>query len=374
MKITIVIDSLTGGGAQRAAVLLLQGLMARDHRVSLVTIYGEEADFYQLPPGVPRIALAVAGASPTVIAAIRNNIHRFRSVRQAIAATDPEVVISFLDKVNVLTLIASWGQKYPILISEQNDPSQNKIGRMWHRLRRIVYPWATQVVSCSQGVDRNWHWLAPQKRAVIYNPLALTTQTAADVELPSPLNPENKTIVAMGRLTPQKGFDLLLDAFARIASVHPDWQLLILGEGELREELEAQKDRLGLQNRVAMPGIVSDPFPLLKKCDLFVLSSRYEGFGNVIIEAMACGLPVIATDCPSGPNEIIVDGVNGILVPNQDTPALATAMSNLIKSDRQRFQLATAAKKSLDRFELSNIVQQWEQLIDAAVSNQSQSV
>ena len=367
-KITIVIDSLKGGGAQRAAVLLLEGLITRRYQVSLITIYGEEADFYQLPLKTPRIALKVAGVSPTIVDAIRNNIRRFRHLRQAIAATQPDVVISFLDKVNVLTLIACRGQKYPILVSEQNDPTQNKIGRMWDRLRRIVYPWATQVISCSQGVDQNWHWLPPEKRTVIYNPLAVTSQTAADIELPAPLNPKSKTIVAMGRLAPQKGFDLLLNAFASIAPQHPDWQLLILGEGELRADLEAQKNRLELQNRVAMPGIITNPFPLLKKCDLFVLSSRYEGFGNVMIEAMACGLPVVPTDCPSGPNEIITDGVNGILVPNQDTQALATAMSESIKSDRQRTQLATAAQQSLARFELDNIVNQWEKLINFATS------
>ncbi|MDJ0571372.1 MAG: glycosyltransferase family 4 protein [Pleurocapsa sp. MO_192.B19] len=371
MKITLIIDSLTGGGAQRAAILLAEGLIARKHQVSLVTLFGQELDFYQLPETINRIALKVAGESSNLIQAAKNNLHRWRYLRQAIDSLQPDLVISFLDKTNILTLIACWGSKYPILVSEQNDPTQNDIGRPWSWLRRLVYPSASQVISCSQGVDNNWDWLKSDRRTVIYNPLAVVAESSTNTELPEKYDPEQKTVVAMGRLTEQKGFDLLLDAFASIALRHSDWQLLILGEGEQRQKLEAQRDRLGLKDRLIMPGLISNPFPILKRCHLFVLSSRYEGFGNVIIEAMACDLPVISTDCPSGPGEIITNEENGILVPNRDRDSLAKAMTKLMSDPARRMELAATARKSLKRFELDTIVSQWEDLLTATAKSKS---
>jgi len=362
MRIAIVIHSLGGGGAERAAVLLAEGLTEKQHQVSFITLFGEEADFYDLPEEIPRIALKVDGSSANLLQGLQNNLRRLRSLRQAVDSCQPNIVISFLDKTNVLTLISCLGSKYPLIVSEQNDPTQNDIGRIWNLLRRLTYPFATMVVSCSQGVDRNWSWLSPKQRAVIYNPLAVKDRdsTVAPLQLDSNFH----KVVAMGRLTPQKGFDLLLQAFALISEQFPNWQLVILGEGEQRELLEALARKLGLESQVIMPGLVSNPFPVLQQCELFVLSSRYEGFGNVIIEAMSCGIPVISTNCPSGPGEIINSGKNGILVPNQDKDRLAQAMKTLMSDPERRQELSAQAQNSLRRFELNEIVSQWEQLFN----------
>jgi glycosyltransferase involved in cell wall biosynthesis len=373
MKIVIIIDSLVAGGAQRAAILLAEGLTARKNQVCLITLFGQELDFYQLSSTVDRIVLKVAADSSNLIQAVKNNLARLRSLRQAMDSWKPDLVISFLDKTNVLTLIAGWGSKYPILVSEQNDPTQNNIGSVWNWLRRLAYQSATQVVSCSQGVDKNWYWLSPERRCVIYNPLAVQQEHSVDVELLEKIDFNKKTVVAMGRLTEQKGFDILLTAFADIAEKHQDWQLLILGEGELRQELETLRDQLGIRDQVVMPGLANNPFSILKHAHLFVLSSRYEGFGNVIIEAMACDLPVISTDCPSGPGEIIINGENGILVPNQDQNSLAQAMANLMSDSKRRKQLAATAHKSLARFDLNNIINQWENLLTTTISKHSKN-
>lgn len=374
MKITIAIDSLTAGGAQRAAVLLAEGLVARKHQITLITLFGEERDFYSLPTDITRTSLKVAGTSFNLLQAVGNNLNRLAKLRQAIDLSQPDVIISFLDKTNVLTLLACFNSNYPIIVSEQNDPTYNNIGRLWSLLRRVAYRRADRVVSCSQGVDDNWHWLDSKRREVIYNPLAITTErtaTEAESELLAQLNPERQTIVAMGRLTAQKNFSLLLSAFAEVAEQFSDWQLLILGEGEQREQLEAAIAQLKLQGRVLLPGVVSNPFPILRRSQLFVLSSIYEGFGNVIIEAMACGLPVIATDCPSGPSEIITSGETGILVPNQDRDGLIAAMATLMSDRDRRKQLANSAQKALNRFELDTILSQWQNLLAEVVSNKS---
>jgi GalNAc-alpha-(1->4)-GalNAc-alpha-(1->3)-diNAcBac-PP-undecaprenol alpha-1,4-N-acetyl-D-galactosaminyltransferase len=366
MRITIIIASLFGGGAERAALLLAEGLNARGYQVSFITIFPDSRDFYQISPQVTRISLGIDGRSPNAIAAIFNNIYRLGIIRQTISSLQPDVIISFLYQTNVLTLLASLGSKCPIIVCEQNNPQSSQIHPIWNRLRTWIYPLANKVVSTSKGVDAYFSWLSPAKRKVIYNPLAVELQNLQEALIPAGLNPETKWLIAMGRLTEQKGFDILLQAFARIAAQYPDWQLAILGEGELRVELEQLQQELGLQARVVMPGLIPNPFPLMQmpQAQLFVLSSRYEGFGNVIIEAMACELPVIATNCPSGPSEIISHDVNGLLVPNKDIIALAKAIEELICDEQKRKFLANNASKVIERFSVEKIIKMWEELFD----------
>jgi glycosyltransferase involved in cell wall biosynthesis len=180
-------------------------------------------------------------------------------------------------------------------------------------------------------------------------------------------------MTAMGRLTHQKGFDLLLQAFSRIAERHPDWQLLILGEGDLRNDLERQRAELGLTDRVQLPGVVIDPYPVLRSSDMFVMASRFEGFPYALLEAMACGLPVIYADCPSGPGEIINNGSDGILTPTGDVEALAIAMDRLMNDEGERQRLAGRAPEAMQRFSLSKTVDAWEELF-AQVTNSGEQV
>ena len=171
----------------------------------------------------------------------------------------------------------------------------------------------------------------------------------------------------MGRLHPQKGFDLLLEAFERIQAKHPQWHLTILGEGPMREELELLRAKLGLTHRVSFPGSVQDVNDRLRQADLFVMSSRFEGFPMALCEAMACGLPVIATDCLSGPRDIIRDGIDGVLVPVADVNALAAGLDHLINNPLKRQQLALAAPQVLERFGLDRVMGIWSETIDRVI-------
>jgi glycosyltransferase involved in cell wall biosynthesis len=169
----------------------------------------------------------------------------------------------------------------------------------------------------------------------------------------------------MGRLAPQKGFDLLLEAFSRIARSFPEWRLVILGSGSLKDELEAKSRALNLGDQVVFLSACANPFPTLQAADLFVLSSRFEGFPNALAEAMSCGLAVISFACPYGPAEIIRHEVDGLLVPPGDIPALAAALGRLMANPQERERLAARAPDVLMRFSKEKILAMWEQVFDA---------
>lgn len=362
MKITLVISTLSCGGAERVLVSLAKGFIDRQHDVTIVTLSEKNTDFYQLPSECSRLALGVMGESAGLFEAIRNNIKRVTVLRKAIQSTIPDIVISFLRITNVTTILALLGTNLPLIVTEHNDIRVFSYGSLWETLRRFTYPYCSLVVSVSKGVDSGFGLLPANKRAVIYNPILVRDDDQTD-ELPTEVDPTKNWLVSMGRLTEQKGFDLLLQAFQKIAAKYPDWQLLILGKGELREQLEQMRDDLGLSGQVIFTGALTNPFAVLKQAKLFVMASRNEGFPMAHGEALACGLPVIATDCPSGPSEMLRHNVDGLLVPNQDIKALGAAMKNLMSDESKRQKLATKAPEVLARFGLEAIVIEWETIM-----------
>jgi glycosyltransferase involved in cell wall biosynthesis len=167
----------------------------------------------------------------------------------------------------------------------------------------------------------------------------------------------------MGTLRPEKGFDLLIEAFARVAASHPDWSLTILGEGPERLRLEALVSGSGLQERVSMPGRVADPVPYLVAAHAFALSSRREGFPNALLEAMACGLPAVAFDCPSGPAEIIEHGGNGLLVEPGEVSRLAAALDQIMSSPGERARMGESARGIAMRLAPERVLPRWDAVV-----------
>ena len=370
MKITLIISTFGCGGAERVLVSLAQGFIDRGHDVTVITWSQKNTDFYQLPSGCSRLAMGIMGNSKGLFQALRNNIRRVALLRKTIESTTPDIVISFLRITNIITILALLGTKYPLVVTEHNDVKVFSYSIVWETLRRLTYRFSTLVVSVSKGVDSGFDPLPKSKRAVIYNPIVIKDDRQVD-KLPESVDFTKKWLISMGRLEKQKGFDLLLQAFHQVASRFPDWQLLILGRGESLQQLEKMRDDLNLSNQVVFTGALNNPFAILKKAKIFVMASRNEGFPMAHGEALACGLPVIATNCPSGPSEMIRQGVDGILVPNRDTKALALAMESLMSDEAKRQQLADKAPEVVERFGLDAIVTEWETLIHQLVEEHS---
>jgi len=364
MKITLVIPSMGCGGAERVMSIIANYWASRGEDTVLITFYSADSDFYTLDPRVKRVSLGFKyKKSLTTLAAIKNNYIRIRSLRKAIKETRPEVVLSFMDTMNVTTLIATLGLSLPIIISDRIDPRELPPNGMWKLLRRWTYSWASAVVILTEELRSVLGELVSNDRLhVVPNP-ALPVPENLDAK--SPFDLPLPFVVAMGRLCPQKGFDLLLDAFARCKQV--SWSLVILGEGPEREHLESLTKQLGLGSRVHLPGNISEPSVILHRSGLFVLSSRFEGFPNALVEAMCCGLPVVSFDCPTGPHDIIRDGHDGILVSLGDVDALATEMDRLMGDEKERKRLGDQARNVTEKFSTEEVIKKWDRVIDGVL-------
>lgn len=359
MRLTLVISSLRQGGAERVMCMLANAWAGQGREVTLLNLEGDGESAYPLHASVRRRNLGLLSEpSRNLLHSLVRNAGRIRILRRVICESDPDVVISFMDLPNVLTLAAVRGMSRPVIVSERIHPAFYDSGTMWRRLRDLLYPSADALV-CQTNAILGWFKDRMQINGrVIPNPVTLPPQWEKSPD------PHRRWVTAMGRLDRQKGFDLLLEAFARIASKNPQWSLRIIGDGGLRETLQQQCRALALQERVDFAGLVKSPFPLLGSSDVFVLSSRFEGFPNALCEAMACGLPVISFDCPSGPADIIRHEIDGLLVPPENVAALADCMDRLMNDPVERNRLASRAPEVATRFSLEKIMALWEELFE----------
>ena len=359
--------SLGMGGAERVVQVLAQEFGELGHDVTVVTTT-RRADFYRLAEGVQRIRLDLSGKPPGQAfegrlgpRAVVDGMKALREMRNAIREAQSDLVISFLEDVNVITLVSCLGIA-PVVVTEHADARRHGTRLIWRSLRRVLYAWAAALVSVSEGVDARFSWVNADRRFVIPNPLPQLLNEFKVVETGAP-----RTITAMGRLTWEKGFDLLLEAFARIAPEHRDWRLDIIGEGPERRALEGLVSQLRLGNQVSLLGGLEMPFPKLARAEFFVLSSRSEGFGNVVAEALACGLPVVAYDCASGPSEIVINGHNGLLVPPEDVDRMADALNTMMVDSDLRSSMRSNARRSVEHLKAQQVASLWERKVFALV-------
>ncbi|MEI6985419.1 MAG: glycosyltransferase family 4 protein [Rhodospirillaceae bacterium] len=360
-RLALIIAGMGPGGAERVMSNLANAWAARSDHVSLITLAPPEPPpFFPLHPAIEYRPLGLMARSAGRVEALRANLYRLVRLRRAIAAARPDAVLSFGTEMNVLTVLATLGLGLLVVVSERADPRHYPYGRSWRLLRRVTYPLADWVVVQTKTVAA----LFGGGRRVVIIPNPLPTMMDAPTQPPTtrPLA-TRPCIIAAGRMTAQKGFDLLLEAFSRVAADHPTWSLIILGDGEQRAALTNRANAPDLAGRVLLPGVVDDPAAVMRGADLFMLPSRFEGFPNVLCEAMACGLPVIAADCDSGPRDIVTDGVDGLLIPPDDIDALAAALDRLLADAALREKLAAAAPALSVRLALPAILARWDALL-----------
>ena len=346
---------------QRAAASLAASWAEQGKEVCLLTVCHSQTPPYPLHPAVKLRSLGLTLQAQHSIRNIFRSLGRTWGLRTAIRETRPDVIVSFGTQTNIIALLATLGMSEPVIISERTDPSRSKIRPVWRALRPVVYPWANALVCLTSSTLARFRTQIRVRGCVIPNFVALPSSSEESASRQCQRS-SARTLIAMGRLVAEKGFDTLLIAFSRIAAKHPDWSLSILGDGPLRSELETQALALGLSERVHFAGEVCDPFLLLRQADLFVLSSRFEGFCNALCEAMACGLPVVSFDCPSGPAHIIRHGLDGILVNPETSDALAAALDRLMGNDQERAKLGARAPDVLRRFNAERVLALWEAL------------
>jgi len=353
--IALYLPSLRGGGAERVMVNLANGFAKRGITTDLV-VASAVGPYLDLVLSTVNIVDLKCSRVLTSLPALA----RYLRKRQ------PNAMIATMGHANVVAILARMlsgtRSKIQLAVREANTvgisarEAPTLKGRIMPVALRFLYPLADVIVANSKGSakDLSSQTGIPEERiAVIGNPVDIAQIRELSKASPPILLPKissGQSIVSVGRLTPQKDFETLLCAFSLVLEVRPDVSLLILGEGELRQKLEGLAVELGIRDKLIMPGFVSNPYAVMKQADLFVLSSRWEGLPNTLLEALALGLPVVATDCPSGPAEILSNGKYGKLVPVGDSKALAKAILHMLDTPINRDLLESRAKKfSIDK-------------------------
>lgn len=371
MKILLFTNSLAGGGAERTAATLASFWARRGWDVTLVTLQSRDDDFHVVDARVRRICLELAGNSSNVLHAVLQNARRVRALRAVLARLRPTVAVSLMSTPNVLLALAARGLPHLVTVGSERDyPPHAPLGVIWTRLRRTMYGRLGAVVALTRECAR-WIETNSSARRVAVIPNAAVWPLP---DHPPRLSPDalplagRKVLLAVGRLDAVKGYTLLVRAFSQLAREHADWSLVILGEGPERASLEAMVRQCGLSDRVFMPGIAGNVGAWYAHADLYVMSSRSEGFPNTLAEALSHGLAAVSVDCDTGPRDIIRQEVDGLLVAPGDPVALAAALGRLMADAPLRQAFGARARDARRRFSIEQVAARWEALFDELAS------
>lgn len=369
-KIFFVIPALWGGGAERVFLNILRHIN-REKFEPVLVLFEEKGDLFSDVPSDIRV-VALNGKR---ILGLTWIIFFYKFIR-LLRKEKPDVILSFMWYTNFITLLARYLSKINcrMIVSERYALSFSYEGWFIEAQRkfviRFIYPQANAIVVNSEALKNEFIKMFrfhENKITVIYNPIDImqvkrlgrlkVENLHLDLDLP--------VIVASGRLTPQKGFSYLIRVLRILTSDGIPCRLVILGKGKSEKELKKLAVRLGIKDRVDILGFQQNPYKYIACSTIFVLSSLYEGFPNVLLEALALGVPSIATRCPTGPEEIITDGVDGILVPPADEKALADAIKRLLGDEDLRRRLGEAGRKRAEDFRVDKIVKLYEDVIES---------
>lgn len=363
MRIAFFIYSLSGGGAERVTTHMAEHWASKGHNVSVLTMASTDGNRYTLSENINLQSLEIDGVSSSIFRGVINNIKRIKILRDNVKRLNPEVIISMMAQANVMTGLACIGLKTKCIGSERNYPGFDYSSGLWIGLRKYTYKYLDAVVT-QTIVGKQWIVDNTNATAVysIPNPVVLPLPTLEPI-VPPPLDTQRKLIIGTGRLTAQKQFDHLIEAFSGIAREFDNWDLAILGEGEKQHELAKIAVALGIEERVFLPGRIGNIAEWYERADLFVLTSQTEGFPNALIEAMAHGVAAVSYDCPTGPSEVIESGLNGILVETNDKQGIENKIRYLVTHKTIRNNMATSGRKITAKLDSKLIMENWEGVI-----------
>lgn len=371
IKILFVLPDLGGGGAERTVVNIVSNL-DRDRFEPILVLCKMKGLYVDiLPSDLKVIDLNVSH----VTQALSKLIVLLRSLK-------PDILFSTLTHMNIIAILAKLLSLHntKVIVREANTfsevlrHSQNVKVKLLPYIIRYLYNRADKIVFLSKGSFADFrsifNKIEVDKMVVIYNPVNIQHISDKKLEaIEESWNNGIRKIITVGRLTKQKGHEFLLKAFKIVIQEINDLNLVILGEGEEKENLIKLADVLGIGDKVKFLGFKANPYKYIAHSDVFVLSSLYEGFGNVILEAMACGVPVISTDCPYGPGEIIQDEINGLLVPPMDVHSMANAILKVLKDRELAARLRENGYERVKKFEVSKIIEEYSSLFERVADN-----
>lgn len=348
MKVVFVISSLTSGGAERVLTTLANHWSEKGWDVTILAILSHDSGFYRLHERINLVSLDMRYKN-----SVLNTFWYFYGIRKVVKELRPNYVISFISAINIYTLIALLGVRQKTIISERNNFDSLK-SKFWRSFRRLTYPLSDGLVVLS-GYDYEMYPYVDSKQ-IIFNPLNIKAL------LNSPFENKEKQILAVGKLTEQKGFERLIHAVSKIDL--GAWQVIIIGEGPKHNEFSRLIKNLNLETNVKLVGRKSNVYEYFQKASIFVLSSHWEGFPNVLSEAMAHGCSCVSFDCKTGPSDIIEDGINGYLIPQNDVQALENKIHQLMHDEEQRKKFYSESLKIRDKLNLDKVSKEWEDYLE----------
>lgn len=366
MKILFLISSLSAGGAERVVSNLSNyWASTNNHELTIMTIANNK-DFYFLNPAIKRIVLNADIDSKTFISGLFNNILRIVKIRKNLKLIKPEIVIGMTYSCAIPLIIASIGLKCKIIVSERTFPPIQNIGSIWNILRWILYPFASKVVVLTTE-NKNWfNKNIPRANIeIIPNPaiFPLNNENGDIKRINEYISKSDNIILSVGRMDEGKQFNKLIFTFFKLLPTLKNWKLVIVGSGPRYSSLVGLVSRLKLTEHVVFPGQCNNIGDWYARASIYVMSSKYEGFPNSLVEALAYGCPSISYDCDTGPRDIINNYQNGILVsPVGDIPALTFAVKTLIEDFELREKFSQNAINIRKNLSIEFVAKLWEKL------------
>lgn len=352
-KAVFLTHNLGAGGTERVIVELVKYFSTKGIECSIIRLNKREV-IYSLPKEIELISLPNKFNNNVI-----NKLWKYKEFRKSIRYIKPDVVLAMPEEIGIYAIPALIGLNTPIVVSERNNPWVMPWKKETRLFRKLFYPLASGFIFQTDQAASFFSSRIQRKGRVIPNPLDL--QRIPDIWE----GPRRKEIVGVGRLDKQKNFSLLIRSFSKFYTRYPEYTLTIFGKGPLRQQLINLASSLLPENAYKFPGETSDLLNSIRGASMFILSSDYEGMPNVLIEAMAMGMPVVSTDCPSGgPAELIQDGVNGLLVPIGDVDAMSDAMSQLTASEEFRASLGKNAQDIRKLLDSTIVSEQWRVYLD----------